>query len=95
MVRMALTADGKDGWAIGNVVPENGLTIPMLWRYDARQLAGGPHQLSGQPGTADMTISADGKDGWMTAYDTRNFVNLLLRLQNGAWDYVTERARRC
>ena len=85
--RMVMTADGKDGWAIGNA--DN--STPLFWRYqsgawkavklDVPSSATQPHSLS---------ISTDGSDGWMTIFQEATGNHLLLRLRDGAWTPVPQ-----
>ena len=88
--RMAITADGSDGWAIGHVgnsYPQP----PMLWRLQqgAWRLARNSFTPTFQ--MTDLALSADGHDGWITAQETKNEQDYrLLRLRNGSWDFAPQ-----
>jgi hypothetical protein len=89
MVRMVLTADGTDGWAIGNIRGDGGQTTPLLWRYQNGAWRVARSSLPSGLELLDLTIRADGTDGWMTGYNGDRLEIKVLRLRNGAWDYVT------
>ena len=87
MTRLALTADGNDGWAIGNV---DGST-PIFWRYTGSVWKTVTIPLpDGATQPHSLAISADGSAGWITAYapDTQSYA--LLTLRNGAWASVPQ-----
>ena len=89
MTRMVLTADGSDGWAIGNVHGDGGRITPLLWRYQNGTWRVARSSLPDGLELLDLTIRADGSDGWMTGYNGDRLEIKVLRLRNGAWDYVT------
>jgi hypothetical protein len=89
MVRMVLTADGTDGWAIGNVRGAGDRRTPLLWRFQNGEWRVARSSFPDGLELLDLTMSSDGKDGWMTAYNAGVPEIKVLRLQNGAWDYVT------
>jgi hypothetical protein len=90
ITRMAITADGRDGWATGRVEDaEEGGSVPMIWRLENGAWRVGRHNLGDKFYIEDLTVSADGAAGWMTGFDTREpLAWRLLRLRNGAWDFV-------
>lgn len=86
--RIVLTADGKDGWAIGLA----GEGTPIFWRLEAGAWnvatpnnvpASGVEPLS-------ISITADGSDGWLTMRETATGNLLLFRLRSGAWTTVAQ-----
>ncbi|HST05563.1 MAG TPA: hypothetical protein VLQ48_12625, partial [Chloroflexia bacterium] len=87
MKRMAITADGKDGWAIGNADD----STPIFWRYIGGKWATSPVELpDGATQPRSLTISADGTRGWMTVYEPDAQTYALLSLQDGAWADVPQ-----
>jgi hypothetical protein len=88
VARMALTADGTGGWAVGNVANANGST-PLLWRYQNGEWRVARSSFPADLRLLDLTLSADGSDGWIPATQGTQATARLLRLRNGAWDYVT------
>jgi hypothetical protein len=91
MTRLAVTAAGDDGWGIG-AVGEGDSATPMLWRLDKNGWRVARNSFAPTLELLDLTLSGDGRDGWMTAYDRARSDNQLLRLQNGAWNFVAEPA---
>ena len=87
MTRLALTADGNDGWAIGNV---DGST-PLFWRYTGSEWKTVTIPLpDGATQPHSLTISADGSAGWMTVSAPGTQSYALLTLRNGAWASVPQ-----
>jgi hypothetical protein len=76
--RIALTGDGRTGWAVGT---GGGARV---WRY-----ANGTWQAAQSPFDrdtvwSDMSVTADGTDGWLVASD-RSLRYQVARLRNGQW----------
>ena len=88
VARLALTADGQDGWAVGNVATATGST-PLLWRYQNGEWRVARTSFPADLRLLDLTLSADGSDGWIPAVQGTQATARLLRLRNGAWDYVS------
>ena len=90
ITRMAITADGQNGWASGRIdTGEEDANPPMIWRLENGAWRVGRHNLGDNFYIEDLTVSADGAVGWMTGFDTREPLTWrLLRLSNGAWDFV-------
>jgi hypothetical protein len=85
--RLALSADGTDGWAIGNA----GESTPIFWRYSGaswKTVAIALPEGATQPHS--LTLSADGKSGWMTIYAPDADAYALLTLRDGLWTSVPQ-----
>ncbi len=90
VTRMAITADGRDGWAIATVGynPYEGESgYPLLWHLyngtwhvDRTSIA--PSLL-----LDDLTLSADGRNGWLRVWKPYTGPGRLLSLRNGQWDF--------
>jgi hypothetical protein len=82
MHSMALTANGTDGWAIGQTIDRT----PVLWRFRNGAWRTTPITM---PGGAyvpqSLSISADGTKGWLTFYDKALEFTTIMRLRNGQW----------
>ena len=88
MARIALTADGKNGWAVGNI-PDDAGGLPLLWRFQNGEWRVARTSFPDGLRLLDLTISADGSDGWIATEQFSTSTRRLLRLRNGAWDYVS------
>lgn len=88
VIQMALTADGKSGWAIGSA----DATTPLFWRFDAGKWS--PYTSANIPNASikplSISITADGTDGWMTLMQTVTSEPQLYRLRSGAWTVAAQ-----
>lgn len=78
---IALTGDGKSGWAIGT---GGG---PRLWQLKDGAWIDAPLPFGRDLVWDDLALSADGTEGWVVASDTA-LNSTLGRLQNGQWARV-------
>jgi hypothetical protein len=90
LARMAITADGADGWAIGAVVGAGETETPLLWRLDKGAWRVARTSFPAGLHLIDLALSADGQNGWITAFDNQAFAARLLWLRNGSWEFVAE-----
>jgi hypothetical protein len=87
ILRMTVTANGQEGWAIGGIESDE-YFLPVLWRLENGTWTVRKHSLAPAVEFIDLAVSADGSDGWLTIYDNTAEEYKLLRLRNGAWDFV-------
>jgi hypothetical protein len=90
LTRIVLTERGDAGWAIGSAphatVAEARVPLVMRLlngRWEVRRTS-----LPASFVLYDVAITPNESDGWMTGWDSREGRYRLLRLRNGAWDFV-------
>jgi hypothetical protein len=82
--RVAITANGADGWLVGTVgTPGGGHAFRLYrWRQGTWQRVSlNAPSLISEP---DLVLASDGSDGWIHI----KYPSLLFRLRNGAWTAV-------
>jgi hypothetical protein len=86
--RVAITANGADGWLVGTVGTAGGGHAFRLYRWRQgtwqRVSLNTPSVVNGP----DLVLAADGRDGWIGI----KYPALLFRLRNGAWTAVPSSA---